>query len=197
MNNILEDARQKNNELWILFQDMRKAFDSVGSEMLKKSLERIKLLKNTTKFILSLFEKRKIKVITSFSLTKEFEAEDGLDQSEVISPLAWYIFYDPLLCTVQKTEDLRYKMITEWSTNISYNLTNEISHQQAVLAYADDTTWIAKSKEELQRIINISNKFYEINDIEINSKKSELIVMNSDKKKVEKEDQPAVIVGKN
>src|SRR5437868_8378573 len=113
MNNILEDARQKNNELWILFQDMRKAFDSVGLKMLKKSLERIKLLKNTTKFILSLFEKKKIKVITSFSLTKEFEAEDGLDQGKVILPLAWHIFYDLLLYTVQKTEDLRYKMITE------------------------------------------------------------------------------------
>ena len=128
---------------------------------------------------------------------KEFEAEDSLDQGEVILPLAWCIFYDPLLCTVQKTEDLGYKMTTKWPTNISYNLTKEISHQQAVLAYADDTTWIAKSKEELQRIINISNEFYEINDIEINSKKSELIVMNSDKKKVEKEDQLAVIVGKN
>ena len=88
MNNILEDARQKNNELWILFQDMYKVFDSVGLEMLKKSLERIKLPKNTTKFILSLFEKRKIKVITSFGLIEEFKAEDSLDQGEVISPLA-------------------------------------------------------------------------------------------------------------
>ena len=88
-------------------------------------------------------------------------------------------------------------MTTKQLTNILYNLTKKISYQQAVLAYADNTTQIAKSKEELQRIINISNKFYEINDIEINSKKSELIVMNANKKKVEKEDQLAVIVGKN
>ena len=67
---------------------MHKVFDSVGLEMLKKSLERIKLLKNTTRFILSLFEKRKIKVITSFGLIKEFETEDSLDQGKVISLLA-------------------------------------------------------------------------------------------------------------
>src|SRR5437868_11757887 len=76
MNNILEDARQKNNELWVLFQDMRKVFDSVGLDMLRKSLERIKLPKNSTSFILSLFEKRKIKVITNYGLTSEFEAKD-------------------------------------------------------------------------------------------------------------------------
>ena len=40
---------------------MRKAFDSVGLEMLKKSLERIKLPKNTVSFILSLYEKEKSK----------------------------------------------------------------------------------------------------------------------------------------
>ena len=79
---------------------MRKAFDSVSLEILKEALIRIKLLKITTNFILSLYKKRKIKVVTSFSLTSEFEAEDSIDQGEVISPLVWYIFYDPLLCTV-------------------------------------------------------------------------------------------------
>ena len=128
MNNILEDARQKNNELWILFQDMRKAFDSVGLEMLKKSLERIKLPKNAVSFILSLYEKRKIKVITNFGLTKEFEAKDRLDQNEVILLLAWHIFYDSLLCTVQKTKNLGYEMTTKWLTDITYNLTKELSH---------------------------------------------------------------------
>ena len=76
---------------------MRKAFDSVGLEMLKKALLRIKLPENTVKFILSLYEKRKIKVITSFGLTEEFEAADDLDQGEVISLLTWRIFYDPFV----------------------------------------------------------------------------------------------------
>src|SRR5437868_8893962 len=99
---------------------MHKAFDSVGLEILKKLLERIKLPKNAVSFILSLYEKRKIKVITNFGLTKEFEAKDRLDQSEVISLLAWYIFYDPLLCIVQKTKNLRYAITTKWPTDITY-----------------------------------------------------------------------------
>ena len=57
---------------------MRKVFDSVGLEMLEKALKRIKLLENTTRLILSLYKKRRIKVITSFKLTNEFEAEEDL-----------------------------------------------------------------------------------------------------------------------
>ena len=71
-----------------------------------------------------------------------------------------------------------------------------MSHKQAVLAYADDTTWIAKSKDKLQKIVNIANEFYEINDIKINGKKSELVVLNNNKKGGKDKDILAIIVGK-
>ena len=87
MNNLLEDARQKDKEVWILFQDMKKAFDSVSLEIMKKALERIKVPDSIIKFLLNLYNKRKIRVITEYSLTKEFEAEDRLDQGEVVLPL--------------------------------------------------------------------------------------------------------------
>ena len=87
MNNILEDARQKNKEIWILFQDMKKAFDSVNLKMMKKVLERIKVPDLTIKFLLNLYNKRKIRVIIEYGLTKEFKAEDRLDQGKVVLPL--------------------------------------------------------------------------------------------------------------
>ena len=110
INNLLEDARQKNNKMWILFQDMRKAFNSVGLKILEKALKRIKLPESMISFILSLYKKRRIKVITSFGLTNKFKAEDGLDQGEVISPLIWRIFYDPLLTKIKKSARLGYEM---------------------------------------------------------------------------------------
>ena len=66
---------------------MKKAFDSVSLEMMKKALESIKMPDSIIKFLLNLYNKRKIRVITEYSLTNEFEAEDRLDQGEVVSPL--------------------------------------------------------------------------------------------------------------
>ena len=68
---------------------MYKAFDSVSLEILKNALTRIKLPDIIINFILSLYEKRKIKVVTSFGLTSEFEVVDRIDQGDVISPLVW------------------------------------------------------------------------------------------------------------
>ena len=121
MNNLLEDARQKDKEVWILFQDMKKAFDSVSLKMMEKALKRIKIPDMITKFLINLYNKRKIKVITEYRLTKEFEAGDGLDQGEVISPLIWHIFYDPLLCTVCKEKDLGYKIDLSWPCDLTMN----------------------------------------------------------------------------
>jgi len=196
MNNILEDARQKNKEVWVLFQDMKKAFDSVSLEMMEKALRRIKLPELMIRFLLSLYNKRKIRVITEYGLTKEFEAEDGLDQGEVVSPLMWRIFYDPLLCIIHKEENLGYVIDSNWPQDLRTNKTQVSCWQQSILAYADDTTWIARSKKEMQKIIDISTEFYELNDIELNSRKSELLVLNHKTKNKEQDNIPKIRLGK-
>jgi Reverse transcriptase (RNA-dependent DNA polymerase) len=113
LNNICEDAREKKKKLWICFQDTAKAFDTVNLEMLSKAMERIKIPSKAINFIINLFENRKLKAITSFGLTDEIIAGDGLDQGETISPLLWRIFYDPLLNKIQTNEDLGYTMKTK------------------------------------------------------------------------------------
>ena len=62
-------CKTENKEVWVLFQDIKKVFDSVSLEMLKKVLEQIKILEIMIRFLLSLYNKRKIKVITEYRLT--------------------------------------------------------------------------------------------------------------------------------
>ena len=55
VNTIIEDAKESNKELWLVLQDMKKAFDSVSLEALKMAMKRIKLPEVTTRLILNLF----------------------------------------------------------------------------------------------------------------------------------------------
>jgi len=84
---IIEEAKEKNKELWIMLQDMKKAFDSVSLDSLKLALQRIKIPVLGQSFILDLFDKRQTRIITALGLTEAITAGDEIEQGEIISPL--------------------------------------------------------------------------------------------------------------
>ena len=110
LNNICEKVREKGKELWILFQDTAKAYDTISLPMMKKTMERIKIPSLLTNLILDLFRDRSFQIITKYGLTNPITVRDGIDQGETISPLLWQIFYDPLLCKIQNNSKYSYTM---------------------------------------------------------------------------------------
>ena len=80
LNNIIEDAIQKNNELQIVFQDIRKAFNSVSMIALELAIRRIQFSEKLIKFIKYLYKDHKIKVITNKNLIRFFITRDRIDK---------------------------------------------------------------------------------------------------------------------
>src|SRR5437764_681035 len=155
---------------------MSKAFDSIGIVPLCYALTRICLPPLAIDFIINLFQHRKMKVITKYGLSDDM---DGIDQDEVISPLIWRIFYDPLLCRIMDDESLGYTMPVIWPTDLHGN-THTYTSRIPALAFFDDTSWLAHSRASIMKTITIPNEFFVLNDIKINGDKSKFIVINGD-----------------
>ena len=116
-------------------------------------------------------------------MTEKIVAGDGIDQGETISPLLWRIFYDPLLCEIQNNIQLGYSMNCEWKSNLNKEEnTQYLTVRQAAIAYMDDITWIARSAEDMENILERAKWFYAANDSQINGNKSVLITINSQNK---------------
>src|SRR6185369_6214282 len=103
MRNLMEDATStKDNDLWIVLQDMKKAYDSVGWEPMKAALKQIKMNQTYMSILKDLHCNRTSCIITAHGFTDPYIVQDGLDQGETHSLILWRIFYDPLLCAVKQ-----------------------------------------------------------------------------------------------
>src|SRR5256885_13649987 len=84
-------------------------------------------------------------------------------------------------------------METRWRQNLNNPKENKIKLRTAATAFIDDTTWVASSKSNMQKILDEAAIFYKANDSQINGKKSVLIVINGPKNENENE----VFIGSN
>jgi hypothetical protein len=122
----------QSQELWILSQDISKAFDSIDLCMLQLSFDRLKFSQNLSKLIISLFISRKNNILTPFERTESYNLLIGIDQGEVIFPLLWTIYFDPLL--------------TELSTS-AITLGPRTSLKQVITDFCPKTPLFAKTQK--------------------------------------------------
>src|ERR1044072_6945150 len=175
LNELLQDAKEKNNEIWVLFQDLSKAYDRVNIFMLEKAMIRLRLPTSFISFIKNIFTNRKNSIFTEVGMTTPYDVLIGIDQGEVIFSLLWCIYYDPLLKEIE-SRNLGYQITHSYQQHLYDTTCTVLSTHNSASAYMDDTTWVTPSKTNLELILEIADDFYKLNNIKVNKTKSELIV---------------------
>ncbi|KAG9289140.1 hypothetical protein G9A89_022449 [Geosiphon pyriformis] len=158
---IVEDALEKGRELWLVLQNMRKAYDSVGWPHLEASLRHIKMCNKFIKFFGNIHNSRFNRIITNFGLSNGYKVLDGLDQVARQDHLCGYQIN---LNFVSKTGKIE----------TSGGMTSFF----AAGVFVDDTIWVGNGQASMQHIFNMASKFFLINDININNEKTVAISIN-------------------
>src|SRR3989337_577536 len=113
---------------------MSKAYDCVNLAILLRALNRLKLPNAFLTFVASLFSNRHNQIFTAHGNTDLYPVFSGIDQGEIISPILWCIYYDPLLCHIQSTT-LGYNLNAEWCPNINFLTTNSVLTNISTLTF--------------------------------------------------------------
>ncbi|GET55718.1 uncharacterized protein LOC110249295 [Rhizophagus irregularis DAOM 181602=DAOM 197198] len=165
-------------ELWIVSQDISKAFDSIDLNMLRLVLIRLHIPSLLIKFIINLFTRRNNKIITHHGDTSGYRVRIGIDQGEIISPLLWVIYLDPLLTTLNR--EACDPFILKSSALMNYSPIEYEQHNLPVshITFMDDSTLIASSKRGIEDRLSITAEFYTLNNTQANSAK--YILLSSD-----------------
>ncbi|GET59783.1 reverse transcriptase family protein [Rhizophagus irregularis DAOM 181602=DAOM 197198] len=164
-------------ELWIISQDISKAFDSMDLNMLKLALDRLH-----------------IPIITCHGDTAAYRVRVGIDQGEIISPLLWVIYLDPLLTVLN--QEARDPFILKSSALLNYSPLEFEQHSLPIshLTFMDDSTLIASSKSGIEDRLSIAAEFYTLNNVQANSAKYVLLSSSSPSSKITFELSPSSLV---
>ncbi len=174
MNMILEDIKEHNKSVWILLQDLSKAYDWVDFTILRWAMKRVKILPSCIAFILDFFTYRKNAILMKRGLSDYYDVKIDIDQGEVISPLLWCIYFDPLLCEINQLNK-GYILTYQWMSNVSKGIKQQLQEQIAALGFMDNANWISSTLEDLKDILAVANDYYNLTRAAINKEKSKLI----------------------
>ncbi|GBB87296.1 hypothetical protein RclHR1_13730006 [Rhizophagus clarus] len=177
LESIIYDANYNNSPLWILSQDISKVFDSVNLTMLKFALERIGLPASSIMLILSLFMNRSNQVFTAHGDTSLYRVYISIDQGEVVFPLLWVIYIDPLLSVLKK--EMLDPYILRSLTLLLTILDDASNLAINNLVFMDDSTLISSTKARLEYMLSITEEFYALNNTSANHQKYVLLPLTT------------------
>ena len=136
---VIEKAREYQKNIYFCFIDYVRAFDCVDHNKLWKILKEMGILDHLTCLLRNLYAGQEAAVRTGHGTTDWFQIRKGVRQGCILSPCLFNLYEEYIM---------RNAGLDEAQTGIKIAGRN-INH----LSYADDTTLMAESKEELKSLL--------------------------------------------
>ena len=159
---IIEKAREFQKNIYFCFMDQAKAFDCVDHNKLWKILKEMEIPDHLTSLLRNLYASQEATVRTGYGTTDWFQIGKGVHQGCILSPC---------LFNLHAKYIMRNAGLEEAQAGIKIarrNINN--------LRYADDTTLVAESKEELKSLLMKVKEESEKVGLKLNIQKTKIIM---------------------
>ena len=157
-------VKGEKKKLYACFVDVKKAYDCTSRELLLyKLMTEYGIGGNFLKILQAMYDKHEVYVRVSDGLLQPIQTTVGLKQGCGISPLLFNLFIDKITSIFDKTCD-------------PVSLAGE---DLSSLLWADDLVLVSSSPEGLQNCINKTFAFYDDLGLELNTKKTKVLIFNA------------------
>ena len=162
MDSVLEDSRRRRRDVRIVWLDLKNAFGSVPHYAMWDVMDALKVPSQFKNICREIYGKSTQRIRSAQGLTEDIPLTTGIKQGCPLSPLLFNLVLEGVLPHVEQM-DGGYQFSDGASVNI--------------LAYADDICVIAKSKEEMERMLNKIHRFAKWANLKFNPNKSGCLSM--------------------
>ena len=158
---IIEKAREFQKNIYFCFIDYTKAFDCVDHNKLWKILQEMGIPDHLTCFLRSVYASQEARVRTGHGTTDWFQIGRGVHQGCTLSPCLFNLYAEYIMRNAGQEEAQAGIKIA------GRNINN--------LRYADDTTLMAESEEELKSLLTKVKEEREKVGLKLNIQKTKIM----------------------
>ena len=168
---IIEGAIDKNIDLYIVFVDFKKAFDSLERSTMFSILRHYGIPEKTVNAIRAIYNNSKSKVLVEGKVTDEFNITTGVLQGDTLAPFLFIIVLDYVLNEAEK--EYAEETGSHGFTTKLRNGPRSPAEALFDLAFADDIALLEGNLERAQTQLTILAKWAKRVGLEVNIKKTE------------------------
>jgi hypothetical protein len=168
--NIIENFRQNEGKLYIIFIDFFNAYGSVDHRRLLEVLKACKILPRIISLIEATLKESSYRIHTGFGPTDPITLFTGLKQGDPAAPVLFIIFLEVLVRVIKK-----YCVGYQFKYPFLHNIPPS-SNQE----FADDMVFTTDEEEEVHLLMDILTEFDKWSNMKVNASKCGFIAVSSD-----------------